>query len=181
MTDFRNELIESLLSQSGQLVDITNLISKYCGDNNSFEPKDETLIKYRLNINRVLTELKEMGWLNVQPSYGLTTAHKLNHETGRRQYTLEEPVKVRLTTKGEFEYKKLKQDTASNIQNIGVNNGIATQQSGVSQQIHISQLAAEAKKDSFWIRVWKWILRNAGLILIGLILSYLTYKFGWNQ
>lgn len=109
MKGFKDELLEDLLNHSGEFVDIKYLTDKHCGEDNTFEPADQRLIKCRLNINLVLGELKEMKWILIQPQWGLSSSHMLNQDTNRRYFTHEQPVKVRLTTQGEIEYKKMKQ------------------------------------------------------------------------
>lgn len=109
MKDFRDELLEDLLAHSGEFIDIKYLTDKYCGEDTTFAPDDQSLIKCRLNINLVLRELVEMKWILLQPQWGLSASHKLNHDTNRRYFTHEQLVKARLTTLGEVEYKKSKQ------------------------------------------------------------------------
>ena len=111
MKDFRNELLEDLLAHSGEFIDIKYLTDKYCGEDNTFPPDDQSLIKCRLNVNLILRELTEMKWILLQPQWGLSSSHMLNHDTNRRYFTHEQPVKARLTTLGEVEYKKSKQST----------------------------------------------------------------------
>ena len=115
MVDFRNELLEMLLSQSGKFVDIHSLIVKHCGADTTFEPDDQTLISCRLNINLILRELKEMGWILIQPEWGISSSHMLNQQTGRRYFTHAMQVKARLTTKGEIEYKNMKKKDGQKI------------------------------------------------------------------
>ena len=45
MKDFRNELLEDLLAHSGEFIDIKYLTDKYCGEDNTFPPDDQSLIK----------------------------------------------------------------------------------------------------------------------------------------
>ena len=109
MKDFRDDLLELLIANVGEFIDIQPLVDKYCGEGNIFDNHDDTKIKCRLNINLHLRELKEMGWINMTSQGGLSTAHSFNHDIGKRQFILDHQVKVRMTTKGEIEYKKSKQ------------------------------------------------------------------------
>lgn len=108
MSAFRNELLEMLLAHSGQFIDIQDLINKYCGSDTTFAPEDHTLIRCRLHLNLILRELKNMEWILLSPQWGMSSAHMLNHETGRRYFIHDQRVQARLTTKGELEYKQSK-------------------------------------------------------------------------
>ena len=109
MKDFRDELLELLLANVGEFIDIQPMVDKYCGEGNIFDNGDDTKIKCRLNINLHLRELKEMGWINMTTQGGLSTGHSFNQDIGKRQFIIDHQVKVRMTTKGEIEYKKSKQ------------------------------------------------------------------------
>ena len=116
MKDFRDELLELLLANVGEFIDIQPLVDKYCGKGNTFDEGDETKVKCRLNINLHLRELKEMGWILMTTQGGLGTGHSFNHALGKRQFILDNQVKVRMTTKGEIEYKKAKHDPQPSYQ-----------------------------------------------------------------
>lgn len=193
MKDFRDELLKLLLDNVGEFVDITHLVDKYCGEGNTFDDGDDTKIKCRLNINLHLRELKDLGWINMTTQGGLSASHKMNHDIGKRQFTLDYPVKVRMTTNGEIGYKAMiKQETPSvtNIQTIGVSNGIAAQQFDLKNLDAAFQPTTnppivqntEAAKHGIITSIGKWILNHiVAVIIAGLILAFIIYKLGWNK
>ena len=71
MKDFRDELLEFLFVNTGENVDLKPITDKYCGENTTFDTYDETKSKCRLRINRILRELKEMGWITLYPEGGI--------------------------------------------------------------------------------------------------------------
>jgi hypothetical protein len=182
MKIFRDQLLELLLANVGEFVDLTTLIDKHCGVGNTFDNDDDTKIKCRLNVNLHLRELRDLGWINLNPQNGLSTSHSMNHEVGKRQFTLDYPVKARMTTKGEFEYKRTKRESeTSNIQNIGVNYGIAAQVSQLMTTPQIIKTTEESHKGTL-TSIGKWMLNNiVAVIIAGLILAFIIYKLGWNK
>src|ERR1039457_6625633 len=103
MKEFKNELLEYLLEHSVEIVDLTPIIQKYCGIDNTFDQNDDTLIRCRLSVNRILIELDKMDWIYLMPKHGLFTGHRLNHETMRREFLIDEPVQAGFKTLGEIE------------------------------------------------------------------------------
>lgn len=117
MKDFRDELLEFLFVHSSENMDIKPLTDKYCGEDTTFDTYDETKPKCRLRINTVLRELKDMGWITLYPQGGMSTAHGYNQELNKRQFIMDETVRVRMTMTGEIEYKKLKQEPIPQVYN----------------------------------------------------------------
>jgi len=182
MKDFRNELLEDLLTHSGEFIDIKYLLDKYCGEDNTFEPTDQSLIKCRLNINLVLRELKEMKWILLQPQWGLSSSHMLDHSTNRRYFTHEQSVKARLTTHGEIEYKKSKQiSQASVIHDNSIHigrdlTGIASiGDSNVALTNNAEDLESKSiNKKNFTLN--KWVVGLAALAIIVAVVIYLLQQ-----
>lgn len=107
MKEFRDELLDYLMSQSG-FVSITPLKNKYCPNPAIFKLEDqESYCKLRLGMNHILRELKTMGWIDITEEFGTGTSYP--HIEGMRHFTFDPDVKARMTTKGEIEYKKSKQ------------------------------------------------------------------------
>jgi hypothetical protein len=190
MKAFRDELLELLVDNVGEFIEVSPLVDKYCGQGSTFDDGDETKIRCRQAINLHLRELKDLGWINLTPQNGLSTAHSMNHDIGKRQFSLDYAINARMTTKGEIEYKKSKQEQApTNTQNIGVNYGIASQSSDLRdlqaafQPIttpHTVQNIATPKQ-GIMTSIGKWILDNIiGVIIAGLILGFIIYKLGWS-
>ena len=190
MKDFRNELLELLLSHSTEFVDINHLTDKFCGEGSIYT---EEKSKSRLKVNLILRELAKMDWINLYPTGGLSTAHSFNQNSGQREFLHDQPVKARLTTHGEVEYKKSKQDTTpqvQNVQNIGTNYGNASQSHNSSDtflqafQPTINPPTAPttpATKDGIISSVGKWIFKNIIVVIIVTIISaFIIYKLGWN-
>ncbi len=191
MKEFRDDLLELLLAHVGEYIDITPLIDKYCGYGDEFESGDETKINCRLNINLHLRELKEMGWVNTTGE--LNTGHHMNHQTGKREFILDYPVKVRMTMKGELKYKALtkqKNPTVTNIQHIGINSGAAIQGSTLFetdfqhstnpttvQNIETPSTGTKTSLGKFIINNIVWVIITT--VIGGLIVGFLLYKFGW--
>lgn len=193
MRDFRNELLEELLTHSGGFIDIGHLLNKFGGDDNMFDPNDQTLIKCRLKINLVLSELKDMKWILIDPRWGFSSSHKLDPYSNRRYFTYEQPVRARLTTLGEVEYKKSKQEQPKPTNEIKIGDGF----SGVL--VHNSDLSEtdfrpitnpttvqniEAPSTGTKTSIGKFIMNNIIWVTIttiigGLIVGFLIYKFGW--
>ena len=173
MKEFRDELLEELLAKSGEFIDIEHLLIKYCGEDRTFEPNDQTLIKCRLKMNLVLAELKKMEWILLDPQWGFSSSHKLDQYSNRRYYTLEMPVRVRLTTHGEIEYKKSKQSSQpqtyhDNSIHVGRDiTGIANTGT-VHNDIINNAEDTEAKsinKKSLTVKKWVLILTAVGIIV----------------
>ena len=134
-----------------------------------------------------------MNWINLYPNGGLSTAHTYNQNIGQREFLHEEPIKARLTTHGEVEYKKSKQDTSSQVhtvQNIGTNYGNASQSHNSSDtflqafQPTINPPTApttDATKQGIITSAGKWIFKNIIIVIIVTIISaFIIYKLGWN-
>jgi hypothetical protein len=190
MKEFRKELLELLISHSGEFVDITHLTNKYCGEN-YFDTEEKC--NCRLNVNTILRELALMNWINLSPKSGISTMYSRNQETGIDEFTNDNPVKARLTTHGELEYKKSKQDTTphvQNVQNIGTNYGNASQSSNSSDtflqafQPTINPPivpTTEATKQCTITSAGKWILKNIIVVIIVTVISaFIIYRLGWN-
>lgn len=178
MRDFRNELLEDLLANSGEFIEIKYLTDKYCGTQTEFDPHDTDISQCRLSINRVLRELKEMKWIDLYPSGGMSTAHSVNQAMGKRQFINDIPVKVRMTTQGEIKYKKTRQKQQPTYQatfhapftgnfNQGDSEGLT--QSINEETLETKELSKKQLED-FPKNVW---YRRQGFIwlIIGIILS----------
>ncbi len=190
MQEFKKELLDLLLSHSGEFVDITHLTNKYCGENDFYT---EEKCNCRLNINTILRELALMNWINLSPKSGISTMYSRNQETGIDEFINNNPVKARLTTPGEVGYKNSKQDITphvQNVQNIGTNYGNASQSSNSSDtflqafQPTINPPivpTTPATKDGIMTSIGKWIFKNIIVVIIVTIISaYIIYKLGWN-
>ena len=190
MKEFRTELLELLISHYGEFISINYLTDKYCGEGSLYT---EGKCKKRLSANLVLRELAGMNWINLYPDGGLSTAHAYNQNSSLREFIQDEPIKARLTTYGEVEYKKTKQDNASqvhNVQNIRTNYGIAAQSSDLKNlqaafhPIATPQIVQNiaTPKQGIITSIGKWVLDNIiGVIIAGLILGFLIYILGWNK
>lgn len=190
MNQFRDELLEYVLIHSGEIVDIKFLTDKYCGESNVFDYGDESISRCRLSINRVLAELMDMGWVNVLPTHGMSTIHSLNHQLNKRQYTMDYPLKVRMTTKGELEYKKSKNEDVN--QNNSINIGgdfIGNANTGISntQSSRVANLATPIpdKKHKTIMNILsivsKWIFDNFIKIIVGVMSAYIIYRMGFKK
>jgi hypothetical protein len=191
MKEFRNELLELLLASVGDFIDITDLLNKYCGIDNDFESDDETKIQRRLKINLHFRELKEMGWIITTGE--LSTAHHMNHQSGKREFSLDQKVKARMTTKGELEYNGFKKQEKTDTSQVTIGHqfsGVFINASDLyetdfrpilnSTTTYNSELSGTRPKTS----LWKFILNNIIWVIIttvigGLIVGYLLYKLGW--
>lgn len=192
MKDFRDDLLKLLLDHVGEFVDIAPLVDKYCGEGNTFDDGDNTKVKCRLNVNLHLRELKELGWINMTTQGGLSTSHRMNHDIGKREFTLNYPVKIRMTTKGELEYKALtKQNTqpVTNIQNFGNNSGIAIQGSDFSEADFLPKIkptitpSVPDQNTAGKISLWRKVKKEVWAIIIGVLIivigGYILWKLGW--
>ena len=166
---------------TSDFTDITFLTEKY-GATGDFDGNDDTIVKNRLNINLVLRELKDMGWINLAPQNGLATGHMRNQVTNKREFILDAPVKARLTTKGEMEYKQSKQSaetTKGHSVNIGGDSHAPIMvNSDGSFQVLNQHPKEETKKDSGIKKFGKWILENIWKIAIGVLIAYICVKLG---
>jgi len=192
MAAFRDELLEYLLRNSGQFVDIKELVHKQCGEDQTFEQNDQTLPRCRLNVNLVLRELNEMGWINLTPTNGLSTGHHLNHETNRREFIFDVPVKARLTTKGEIEYKQLIQPPPPPAGHTVVIGGNSTGDILLHSQKSTTSLdfdhrpaetpqANTTNKKNIWASIGKWMLDNIWKIVVGVAIAFIAYKLGFKK
>jgi len=191
MKNFRDELLQVLFDHAGDWIDLTQLVAKYCGEGNTFDNGDETKIKCRLNINLDLIELREkMEWINLSPQNGLSAAHKFNHDIGKREFILDYPVKARMTHRGQVEYKKSKEsDIKHNVHIGGDFTGVLLQNSDVSNTNFRPEINPANKQNiadknmSLWAKFKKLIFRNIeviiGLVVAGLLVAYLAYRFHW--
>lgn len=196
MKEFRNELLELLYANTGKWIEVNPLLEKYCGTETSFAPDDHTLLNCRNNITADLRELKnQMGWIYLHPE-GYNTGHHLNHDTGKRQFLFNDVVKAKMTMKGELEYGKIKKEEAAlppitNIQNIGTNSGVAIQGSALSEidfrpsinpptEQNI-EAPKQGKNTSGGKLIKKRIVEIIVMVIGGLILAFLIFKFGWNK
>lgn len=191
MKEFRDELLELLHTNVGEFIEITPLVVKYCGASNEFNNGDKIIINCRLNINNYLQELKEMGWINVTGI--LSTSHMMNHRTGKREFTIDYPVKARITTKGELEYKALTnqaKQVVTNIQNIGANSGVIIQGTNSSDLVSlpITNTTITSKKNAKSsieeISLWRKLKREFWKVIIGVIIiviaAYIVWELGWR-
>lgn len=190
MKDFRDELLEALLANPVEVIDIKYLTDKYCGEDDTFEAGDETKSKCRLRINRILRELEKMEWINLQPQGGMSTAHAYNHALNKRQFLDYGPVKVRLTTKGEIEYKKSKLDTAPQKPSIHVGGdfkGVLTSGDATNPTYFEAHLPADTpqaninKPKSRIKSIGIWMLDNIWKIISGLLVAYIAYRLGFKK
>jgi hypothetical protein len=187
MRDFRNEVLEYLLTGTGQFMDLKHLTDKYCGTENTFEIGDETIIKCRLNVNMVLRELENMKWINLTPIGGMSNSHIYNQALNKREFVMDSPVKARLTTLGETEYKKLKKldqpsqsgHTISVNGNINAPISVATDKA--VQTVSIDNETKKEKPKEFWQRIGKFIWENLLKIITAVISGYILYRFGWKK
>ena len=190
MKDFRNDLLEELLLHSGEFIEISPLVIKHCGENRGFVDHNDPLVKCRLQINLVLSELKNMDWINLNPSSGISSSHSLNHNTQLREFTFNIPVKVRLTTKGEIEYKRSKQDAGQSKPNIQVGDnfkGILTggdSQHSTYLEPHLPKETPPAKAGktkNIIVSILKWTWDNIWKIAVAVIAGYILFRMGWKK
>lgn len=182
MKEFRDELLELLLKNSGEFISIKKLTDKYCGEDGLCS---EEMLSKRLNVNLILRELVTMNWIDLAPRGGLSTTHTYNSNTRQQEFINDKPVRARLNTYGEIEYKKsqyLGIPQVQNVQNIGANYGIANQLPELKDsQININQSQGENHpKQNLTMSLWKWLFKHVIEIVIGLIAAFLIYKLGWN-
>ena len=186
MTSFRDELLEDLLKNSGSFIDITYLLKKYCGTDNTFYYEDTSVTDCRLSINLILSEFNEMGWILFNPVWGFSTSHRLNQETNKRYITLDTPVKARLTTKGDYEVNKIKADKKeTNSNTINIQGNLTGAASIINQKLSFKDLtnpiiqttnptiaATNSKKSK--IEIWYWV---AGIIIMLIAVFELLKKY----
>jgi hypothetical protein len=192
MKDFRDDLLEQLLEHSGEYVDIMPIVEKHFGEIKTFESDDDTVPRNRLKINEILRELAQMNWIKVTPQNGFSNGHHMNHQIMKREYILDHPVKARMTTQGEIEYKKVKREQEQKL-SIHVSGDIVG--SIVGSHAHDLDFrpkinptipaVAEPNKAGQKISLGKWIIKHIVPIIIticsGLLIAYLAYRFGWNK
>jgi hypothetical protein len=191
MRAFKNELLEYLLENSGQSVDIKHIVDKYCGEDATFDPNDQTLVSCRLNINLVLRELVEMKWINMYPTNGLSTGHHLNHETNRREFINDIPVKARMTTIGEMGYNQSIRTIpppghtviigGNSSGDVLVNSQKSTESFDFAQRPAEIPHAKANNSKSIWSTIFKWIFDKIWIIISGLLIAYLAYKLGFKK
>lgn len=191
MTGFRNELLELLLAHIGQFVELKELVAKYCGDGNMFEDGDYTKVNCRLNINLDLRELKGMGWINLTPQDGLSTSHRMNHGIGKREFTLDYNIKARMTTKGEVEYRRYKQENESQTRGVKIGDGFSgvfIQDSFLRESpiaSNVTQHPSTNAKASAISMLWKFmdnpIVKVVLAIITGLAVAYFAFIFKWRR
>lgn len=185
MKDFRNELLEDLLAHSGEFIDIKYLTDKYCGQEDTFHYQDETIVRCRLKLNLVLRELKDMGWIMLYPQGGMSTAHTYNRELDKRQFIIDEPLKARMTTQGEIEYKKSKQIPLPQTYNDNSIN-VAGDVSGVVTRGDNNNLSVNHEKKSEkpkWLTLnfyWEELIKHWYKIILLAIGAYLLSWLRFN-
>ena len=166
MKDFRDELLEVLVAKPAEFIDIKYLTDKYCGEDNTFEVGDETKSRSRLRANMILRELKEMGWINMQPQGGMSTASGYNHALNKRQFLMDEPVRARLTTHGEIEYKRFKKGDEPQPKGINITGDVIGSMVG-SQSLEQAFISPTTQKTNnnkphnppkrSWLEITAWI------------------------
>lgn len=109
-TDFKEDLLEFIFDKPLQYVDITEIYKKHYGDAIYFSEEEiNKTVKDRLKIAQILNDLKEMGWISFTPNYGFSTGHhRIFPNSTAFEFTLKDKVLVRLSTKGQLEYKKVR-------------------------------------------------------------------------
>lgn len=189
MKEFRDDLLELLSNNSGEFVEITDLVDKYCGKGNTFDPDDCTKIECRQSINRHLNELREMGWIDVNPNV-LSTSHHMIEGQNLRQFMLDYRVRARLKTKGEINYKSMKRGQHE-INSISIGDGFSGTLITNTTVSHstlntLGQIRTEQKspeKQKFFKRLFKFLLNHIAAIIVGIISAviagYILWKMGW--
>lgn len=193
MKEFKEELLEYLFKHSGESVDVLFIVKKIVDINYDGICTQDDINKL-LAINVILRELENMDWINCYPKGGMMTGSTgVPSDLNKRQLLGAISLKARMTTNGEIEYKKSKQEQHSkNIQNIGVNYGIAAQDSGFKNLQADFQPTTnpttvqniEAPSTGTKTSIGKFIMNNIVWVIIttvagGLIVGFLLYKFGW--
>lgn len=191
MNDFKIELLEFLINNPGQTIDIRLLAEKYCGIESYFDLEEQQQkVRCRQSINEVLIDLAKTNWIALNPSSGLSTGTGHNASMNKRYFLLDNPVQVRLTTKGEMEYKQLRKidepkGHTFNISEVSGNIMIATD--------HANQTTAFEKKSSenitpkenkfvkALVKIMTWLWDNVIKILVSVIAGYILYKMGWKK
>ncbi len=120
MTDFRNEVLEYLLANSGTLISIHEIIEKHFEIIGSFPEGDNTMPNSLVKANQILRELEKMEWINLYPQGGIQSGHMRIQGTMFRHFNMYIPVKARMTLTEEIEYKKMKQIELPKSQSINV-------------------------------------------------------------
>ena len=169
-------------------MDITAITDKFSGTDHTFDPNDHNTPECRLKLNRVLRELATMGWIDLQPTNGLSTSHHLNHSTMRREFILDMAVRARLTTTGEIEYKKMIQPSiapttpvSSVIIGDNFSGNFAQHNSGITHQTanHSDPEGLKVAKKGLSIgRKQIWVAIIIGLVSIAVAILIAEHYFG---
>lgn len=188
MREFRNELLEYLMSQSG-FVSLTDLKNKYCNNPPVFKLEDqESYCKLRLGMNHILRELKKMDWIETTGEFSTGTGYP--HIEGMRHFILDYEVKARITTKGEIEYNRIKKETTKEKPSVHIGegfSGVFIQDSELRESPIISSInkpPSNTPNTNAKPGLSELITKHIGKFIIAvftaLVIAYIIFKLKWN-
>ncbi len=191
---FKDDLIDELLSKPGEIIEIEHLRKKYCPHDDFFDPNvQNSLMSCRLNLNRTLSEFYNLKWIDLYPTSGFSAATAYDGNAKKRYFLSEGATKVRLTTFGEIELKKIKHLPITNQANIGTFTGVFLQGSSISDTDFTPEIkpiinpvivpTTEAKKQGIITSIGKFLIKNITAIIISVIAAvlagYILWRLDW--